>query len=322
MPTRTIATSLLLCALQAAALSEDYTMFHVNPLRFGPKPVNMDTADAAGDLFFEMMQVLTVPLACSDPNITARPFNCRNQEATDPTDVVNKITLTIDNGFSGYAMCNIGSENNTDPLGRPCKHETYCCACEGSNFSHWPPPTVPCNATVGRANIFDHHGGNKSHFDNNCTTDYDCWSERAGSYLTPDNPGWWYSPQSIGDCDEHASPGPNCTWRLKKVHKIVSRTCQSNQFFAGVQAAAPASEKPCFAACGGSSGAVNASDPCWVRCFYKTVLGPDSGKPSGAAGGGLPWEKVVALWEAPFESDDPAKGGCPPLPIPAPYATP
>ena len=93
----------------SAAPAKDVVMYHVNPKRFGPIPLNMDTADEAGDLFFEMMEVLTVPLACTDP--TRDPgsgFECNNPEAYDPTDVVNKLTLTVTGGYSGYAMCNIG----------------------------------------------------------------------------------------------------------------------------------------------------------------------------------------------------------------------
>ena len=88
------------------------TMYHVNPRKYGPVPVNMDAADASGDLFFELFQVLTVPLACADKNTSHnKSFNCDNPEATSPTDVVNKITLEVRDGFSGYAMCNIGRNN-------------------------------------------------------------------------------------------------------------------------------------------------------------------------------------------------------------------
>ena len=178
----------------------DVVMYHVNPERFGPVPVNMDTADASGDLFFELMQVLTVPLACTDKNVTRRPFNCDNPEAVDPTDVVNKITITTyadtsGSNSSGYAMCNIG-RNGTDGMGHVCKNETYCCFCFGdtSKAHHWPPPSVDCNTTIGVANLYDNHGGNHSHhWGPPCQTDYDCWSERAGSKLTPDNPGYWYA---------------------------------------------------------------------------------------------------------------------------------
>ena len=88
------------------------TMYHVNPRKYGPVPVNMDTGDARGDLFFDLMQVLTVPLACADKSVSHHSFNCNNPEATSPNDVVNKITLEVRNGYSGYAMCNI-ARNNT-----------------------------------------------------------------------------------------------------------------------------------------------------------------------------------------------------------------
>lgn len=87
------------------------TMYHVNPRKYGPVPVNMDTGDARGDLFFDLMQVLTVPLACADKNASNHPYNCKNAEATSPTDVVNKITLEVRDEYSGYAMCNIAVNN-------------------------------------------------------------------------------------------------------------------------------------------------------------------------------------------------------------------
>lgn len=87
------------------------TMYHVNPRKYGPVPVNMDTGDAAGDLFFELFEVLIVPLACADKNATHH-FNCDNPEANSPTDVVNKVVLEVRDGFSGYAMCNIGRHGN------------------------------------------------------------------------------------------------------------------------------------------------------------------------------------------------------------------
>ena len=64
-------------------LDKDITMYHVNPLRYGPIPRNMDTADVAGDLFFELFEVLSIPLACSDPTVPAskKPFECQNREA-------------------------------------------------------------------------------------------------------------------------------------------------------------------------------------------------------------------------------------------------
>ena len=311
---RTRATCVLLIVVDAFAFTttpaaKEVVMYHVNPQRFGPVPLNMDTADEAGDLFFELMEVLTVPLACSDPKRDQRShFECDNPEADDPTDVVNKITLTVTQGFSEYAMCNIG-RNGTDGLGHDCKDDTYCCFCfdESGSHHHWPPPTVPCNATVGMTNVYSRHRG--GHWFP-CLKDYECFSSRASDKFTPQTPGFWYSPLEYGACSLHSSPEQNCTWSVKSVDKIVSKKCHGNSFFGAVQAAAPS----CFSTC--PSSKVNASDPCWVRCFYKAVLGPTAGEPRGKVEGGLPLEEVLRYWRRPFESDDPDHGGCPSLPGP------
>ena len=96
---------LLLPLLPLSALDKTITMYHVNPKRFGPVPRDMDAADVAGDLFFELFEVLSLPLMCTDPELPAwrKPFQCRNLEVNDPTDVVNKVTLKVDSHFSGCA---------------------------------------------------------------------------------------------------------------------------------------------------------------------------------------------------------------------------
>ena len=118
---------------------------------------------------------------------------------------------------SGYANCNIG-QNGTDGLGHSCSDGTYCCSCEApGRHHHFPPPSEPCNATVGRSNLYSElHSG--SSWPSDCTKDYECWSSpnrRVGAKLTPEHPGNWYSPLSYGDCSLHERPTTNCTWRLK-----------------------------------------------------------------------------------------------------------
>ena len=74
-----------LASMLSLPLDKTVTMFHVNPRRFGPVPVNMDTADPPGDFFFELFEVLSIPLACSDPTLppwkkvaacVSRTLNC------------------------------------------------------------------------------------------------------------------------------------------------------------------------------------------------------------------------------------------------------
>jgi hypothetical protein len=52
------------------------------------------------------------------------------------------------------------------------------------------------------------------------------------------------------------------------------------------------------------------SSPCWVRCFYQAVLGPDSGKAGGTVAG-IPLDTLVGYWTSAFQDAD--RGGCAPM---------
>ena len=57
---------------------------------------------------------------------------------------------------------------------------------------------------------------------------------------------------------------------------------------------------------------LNTSSPCWIGCFYRTILGAEGMLPTGAAyPGGMPYDALGQAWEAPFASSDPSRGGCP-----------
>uniref|UniRef100_A0A7S0LIH3 Uncharacterized protein n=1 Tax=Coccolithus braarudii TaxID=221442 RepID=A0A7S0LIH3_9EUKA len=257
-----------------------------------------------------MFEQLSIPLACTDPTIpdSKKPFECKNLESTDPTDVVNKVTLRVNSNYSAYAMCNIGNDEGKDPLGRPCPIGGYCCYCSAPSHSY-PPKDAPCNSTIGLEVIKDHFG-----YSSHCSKDYDCWTAHTVAKLTDEYPGLWYSPLDIGDCSLHATPEENCTWAVQSIDKIVNATCHTQSFFSAVQKASPTS----FAQCtnGTSVAAPNATDPCWVRGFYEAVLGPKASRSILWKVEGLPLEDLIGYWSAPFQSEDPALGGCPGLPIP------
>eukprot|EP00729_Bicosta_minor_P000855 gene855-24429_t len=132
--------------------ADNITVYHVNPHQYGAIPVNMDTADAAGDLFFDMHNVFLEPFQC--PNGAASGSHCSNPEATAPNLVVNKLVLNVDSRYSGYAKCNIGV-NGTDGHGNVCKDDTYCCYCAGTGWNSRP---IPCNNTLGRENVTEFFG--------------------------------------------------------------------------------------------------------------------------------------------------------------------
>ena len=80
------------------AHARNITVYHVNPHQSGAIPVNMDTGNAAGDLMFDLIEVLLTPLACQ--NASAPGFQCNNKEAVGQDLVVNKVTLEVDARYS------------------------------------------------------------------------------------------------------------------------------------------------------------------------------------------------------------------------------
>jgi hypothetical protein len=100
---------------------------------------------------------------------------------------------------------------------------------------------------------------------------------------------------------------------VSSIEKVINKTCHDASLWGAVK---KADTTNCFAGCG--SGALNTTDPCYIRCFYSTVLGPFAGKAGGEVTG-MPLADLVSAFDAPFESEDPANGGCPGLPIPPLY---
>ena len=305
---------LLLLATAAAAapqidpaFAQTNVVYHVNPHAEGAIPVNMDTGDATGDLLFDLFEVIINPLAC--PNGSKSGHGCTNPEASGQDLMVNKLTVEVDSRYSGYAKCNIGV-NGTDGRGHPCKDGTYCCFCEDdSHYGH----DVPCNATVGIESLFTHFGNGHTQSHANphgwgCDGKAPasrCYIINAFKKMSFDNPGYWYSSLESGYCgNPKLANNATCTWRVVAVEKIVTRDCHSKVFGAEVL---QHGDKACIDACGTQK--TNTSSPCWVDCFYKAALGPDSGKVGGKVEG-MPLQQLRAAWEKPFLPVD--QGGCAP----------
>jgi len=283
---------------------KNITIYHVNEAKFGPIPINMDTGDAVGDLFFDMLEVISQPLKCDGPNRPPpnphAPDFCKNQEAAGPDLRVNKLTLEVDTRFSGYAACNVGVNDN-DPFGGYCKTDTYCCQCvEPGGPHHYRP--VPCNKTLGYESVYETMGAFVEGCKANATA-VECYTDSVFKKLSAKTPGVWYSSLETGYCGSSEVGVDGCTWRVVSVDKIVKRACHTKVFGAAVGATAPG----CFDRCGNQK--TNVTAPCWVDCFYKAALGPDSGKPGGAVTG-MSTTALEEAWVKPFLSEK--EGGCPP----------
>ena len=284
---------------------KNITVYHVNEAKFGPIPINMNTGDAVGDLFFDMLEVISHPLRCDGPHGPPPPSHhgpdmCKNQEAAGPDLRVNKLTLEIDSNFSGYAACNVGV-NNSEPFGGYCKTDTYCCSCIKHGGPHGFEP-VPCNKTLGYERVYETMGK----FIQGCKANasvVDCYTDNVFKKLSATNPGAWYSSLETGYCGTNAVGDNGCGWRVVSVDKVVKRACHTKVFGAAVGATAPA----CFENCGDQKK--NVTSPCWVDCFYKAALGPDSGQPGGLVAG-MSTAALEEAWVKPFLSEK--EGGCPP----------
>lgn len=86
------------------AFAQNITVYHVNSKSAGAVPVNMDTGNAPGDLYFDLLQVIIYPLIC--PHGARSGNGCRNPEISGDLNV-NKVTLEVDRRFSQYAKCNV-----------------------------------------------------------------------------------------------------------------------------------------------------------------------------------------------------------------------
>ena len=236
---------------------------------------------AIGDLFFDLFEVLISPLSCAQGRSHRPGHGCTNPEAVATDLVVNKLTLEVDDRYSGYASarpmhsnapalhscaqggndahlslcteCNIGI-NGTDQRGHACKSGSYCCFCEDSSGHK----EQPCNQTLGREDLTGHFSHHLK-----CLwflPSYTCYEEAVFHKIsTSQHSAFWYSSLASGYCDAPGSSGP-CTWRVVAVDKIVSRKCHTEVFGAVVQATQPSS---CLDACGTQK--TNTSSPCWVR---------------------------------------------------------
>lgn len=273
------------------------TVYHVNPYSEGVIPVNMDTADATGDIFFDFRSKV-VPIECAkDPT----SHDCTNPEVQANDLVITKLVLEVDKRFGEYGRCNVCVNGSAG--GVPCKHEgDYLCACGGFRS------TTPCPAAVGYENVTAHFGTRACRPGN---ADWECWRANVAKKTG----GSWYSTTEKGYCGDGSSPPPkNCTWRVAEVVKVVNKTCSDNSVYNILEHYKPEATS-CFSTCADSKLGPqrNTSSPCWIKCFYETVLGPDSGKPGGAVSG-VDLDDLVRGWQKAFTSSEAKDGGCPALP--------
>ena len=286
----------LLRAWDQSNAQQNITVFHLNPAAYGSAPVDMDTADARGDLFF-MLDTAYNPVECDgDRDMASRTafLDCKNAEQNDPHLVVTKLTLEVDDRYGKYSMCNVCIDGK-DPLGHgrgqgcsmtggPGGAPEYVCECQG-DCKRWE---------IGWESVAEFFKRLKPR---SSTPSVDWWRYNAAQKLG----GSWYSTLAQGQC----KPTSNwCGWRVVKTDKRVSKACADESIFSYIESK---SKSTCFDTC--KKGQGRFKDPCWVKCLFDAVLGSGAEKGEVDTTGGMSLEDLDAAWARPFDFDE-AQGGC------------
>ena len=273
----------LLLATTVTSKSTSITVYHVNPSRYPVMPINMDTADRNGDMFFSMRSIVQ-PIECAnDPS----SHDCTNVEVTSNSLVITKLILEVELPYGPYGRCNI-CVNGTDSHGdNNCTNGKYICNC-GS----WGT-VVPCLEPVGFLNVTKDFSKRKC---SDGAANWECWHDNIATKTG----GLWYST---------TDNGYNKTWSVQKVLKRVNKTCSDNTINTVIETHGASIFQHYNASVGKHR---NTSSTKWITSWYETVLGKDAGKPNGTVSG-LDLLILEKAWDAPFDSNDETKGGCPDL---------
>lgn len=102
--------------------ARNLTLYHVNERNYSEAPINMNTADIDGDIYFDL-RTRGLPLECGPwRNMSFwSQLDCSNAEvAVNPDKLsVTKIVLEVDSRFGDYADCNVDPSTGI-----------YTCQCE------------------------------------------------------------------------------------------------------------------------------------------------------------------------------------------------
>lgn len=328
--------------------ARNITMYHVNPLSAGTIPLNMNSGDPAGDLFFYLTQFL-LPLECSaDPMDWLSKFDCSNPEQVSAELVVTKVDMVIDSRFTGYRLCNLC--NGTDPIWeKPCKVGSYHCdsctapirsqlfkrGCDQSfvgkeSVIDLKVPEATCGKTLQRT--CGRYVGQSTLATARCLACL-AWNHRAISEekCTATSAMSFCSPTVSRPCGEGARDF-EC-WRENIGRKtggvwystLEEGMCQptsDHQSCSWKVLSTSTVREPCLRQsimkmaekaspdCFGACGLRNTSSTCWINCFFTTLLGAEAKHSPKVSG--LPLETLVRSWTEPFLPE--SEGGCPKVP--------
>lgn len=310
----------------------------MNPVSAGAYPVNMDTGDALGDLYFYLGQFL-LPLECQNVSAESRAhFDCDNPERVSKDLVVTRAEMSFDDRFTGYSGCNLC--NGTDPFSRkPCVVGTYICDCEG----HEHDPSACNSHKVGEANVTQMFSPTQTnptckrslnqfceadrHNASSCTACLKAHDRELYNSSCHEQDFYSYCPSPWNNCNQELGnvvpwgcwanniprktgglwystlqEGEGKTWKVLSL-RTVNETCLKSTIISSVE---KHDTDGCFNSC---SPTRNVTSACWIGCFFDTLLGPNAKKSTTLPLGGMSVVDVEKSWTDAFLPE--AQGGCP-----------
>eukprot|EP00729_Bicosta_minor_P001393 gene1393-9813_t len=328
------------------AYAKNVTLYHVNEKNYSTAPVNMNTADINGDIYFDL-RTRGLPLECGpwiNQSFWSR-LDCVNSEVNvDPSTLaITKIILEVDTRYcvpdnctaltpvskkdpdkcnfangcswdSGDDRCEIyGCLNITDK--ESCTQGYHHCVWDAAKkhpCDNPPGPQPVCNHTlVGHLDLSQQDWGRHAHHGHPMSP-IDYWH---GNTLIKTN-GFWFSTWAEGECKPDDQSQSFCSWRLVERVKKVGKLCSD----AAIDAAIVKGDTEaswgahCFNKCS-PADQKNTTSECWIECFYNNILGPLGTSQllnHSSPNFGIPMPVLQDAWDKPFLSE--TKGGCPSLP--------
>ncbi|CAB9520887.1 expressed unknown protein [Seminavis robusta] len=267
--------SLLLVSPAFAA--ELVTMYHIHPYTASADPSNMNLGDLAGDLFFDIAELIMLLPCSTQEDAKGLPafVACNNKEIWGDTSVISQLVVEVTGGYGSYVACNICTADGNSPLhpDHTCQPGDYVCDCDGGRECTDP--------RVGRTIP----GGPGGRYHETLCRDPDyrkrphqffCAIAVAVNRLR----GYWYTTLGIGK---------DKTWRVLETIKTISKQCHQQSFLSDIEARGDCFEDEC-----------PRGDPCYVECFIQTTLGSEA-LDSPNSQGGMSKEELVEAWARPFQ---------------------
>jgi hypothetical protein len=346
-----LASTGLVSARIDPAYASNITVYHVNDRSYPSSPVDMNSADVRGDLYFTMRSK-ALPAECGPWRNESwwSNLDCNDPEVDGSNLAVTKLILEVDMRFGPYADCNPLPDGSyfcaCDQAQADCSRLSEQAKCDQSWGCGWSKSSSSCflagcgNYTNASSCLgfgsFDcvwdqgscvHNSSVPSLFCNrtlvgmqNCSNWDEIYARYKRNNRTDTSEVGYYHENVVHKfgglwfstlAEGQCKPNGFTDSTCSWRVAEVSKKISKNCSDASVDGAVMKTGAACFQGC---PQPTNQSSVCWIRCFYQTVLGPGAGNSTTTSSDGMSLALLEDAWNRPFLSDDETKGGCKSIP--------